>query len=53
MKCDPESYRAPPPSLAVKPRLIRHLFIPPLIILLMVALGYVSYLVSERNGVKA
>ncbi|MDY7561636.1 ATP-binding protein [Pseudomonas sp. 10B1] len=53
MKCDPESYRAPPPSLAVKPRLIRHLFIPPLIILLMIALGYVSYLVSERNGVKA
>ncbi|MDB6051652.1 MAG: dctB 3 [Pseudomonas sp.] len=53
MKCDPESYRAPPPSLAVKPRLIRHLFIPPLIVLLMVALGYVSYLVSERNGVKA
>lgn len=53
MKCDPNLYRAAPPSLAVKPRLIRHLFLPPLVILLMVALGYVSYLVSERNGVQA
>ena len=53
MKCDPQSNRAAPPSLAVKPRLIRHLFLPPLIVLLMVALGYVSYRVSEHNGVQA
>ena len=32
MKCDPNLYRAATPSLAVKPRLIRHLFLPPLII---------------------
>ena len=53
MKCDPSLYRAAPPSLAVKPRLIRNLFVPPLIILLMIALGYVSYLYSEKNGIKA
>jgi two-component system sensor histidine kinase AauS len=53
MKCDPPLYRAAPPSLAVKPRLIRHLFVPPLIILLMIALGYVTYLYSEKNAVKA
>jgi two-component system sensor histidine kinase AauS len=54
MKCDPPLYRDPPPSLAVKQtRLIRHLFLPPLIILLMIALGYVSYLVSETHGIKA
>jgi two-component system sensor histidine kinase AauS len=53
MKCDPPLYRAAPPSLAVKPRLIRHLFVPPLIILLMIALGYVTYLYSEKNAIKA
>ncbi|MGI3748329.1 MAG: sensor histidine kinase [Janthinobacterium lividum] len=53
MKCDPPLYRAAPPSLAVKPRLIRHLFVPPLIILLMIALGYVTYLYSEKNSIKA
>ena len=52
MKCDPPLYRDPPPSLAVKPRLIRHLFLPPLILLLMIALGYAAYLVSEHNGIK-
>jgi len=51
MKCDPPL--SAPPSLAVKPRLIRHLFLPPLIILLMIALGYVTYLYSEKNGIKA
>lgn len=50
MKCDPPL--SAPPSLAVKPRLIRHLFLPPLIILLMIALGYVTYLYSEKNGIK-
>jgi two-component system sensor histidine kinase AauS len=37
----------------VKPRLIRHLFLPPLVILLMIALGYVTYLYSEKNGIQA
>ncbi|MFP3849972.1 ATP-binding protein [Pseudomonas sp. W5-01] len=53
MKCAPPLYRAAPPSLTVKPRLIRHLFVPPLIILLMIALGYVTYLYSEKNAIKA
>ncbi|MCQ2994745.1 sensor histidine kinase [Pseudomonas syringae] len=52
MKCDPNLYRAAPPSLAVKPRLIRHLFLPPLIIVLMFGLGYVAYLISEHYGIK-
>ncbi|KFE56666.1 sensor histidine kinase [Pseudomonas syringae] len=52
MKCDPNLYRAAPPSLAVKPRLIRHLFLPPLIIVLMLGLGYIAYLFSEHNGIK-
>ena len=52
MKCDPTVYRAAPPSLAVKPRLIRHLFLPPLIIVLMFGLGYIAYLFSEHNGIK-
>ncbi|MGV6396488.1 sensor histidine kinase [Pseudomonas caspiana] len=52
MKCDPNLYRAAPPSLAVKPRLIRHLFLPPLIIVLMFGLGYIAYLFSEHNGIK-
>jgi two-component system, sensor histidine kinase AauS len=34
MKCDPTLYRGAPPSLAVKPRLLRHWLLPPLIILL-------------------
>jgi two-component system sensor histidine kinase AauS len=53
MKCDPNLYRAAPPSLAVKPRLIRHLFLPPLIIVLMFGLGYIAYLFSEHNGIKS
>ncbi|CAM3318615.1 two-component sensor histidine kinase [Pseudomonas floridensis] len=52
MKCDPTPYRAAPPSLAVKPRLIRQLFLPPLIFILMIGLGYATYLVSEHNGIK-
>lgn len=52
MKCDPNLYRAAPPSLAVKPRLIRHLFLPPLIIVLMFGLGYVAYLISEHYGIR-
>jgi two-component system sensor histidine kinase AauS len=47
MKCDPNLYRAAPPSLAVKPRLIRQLFLPPLIIALMIGLGYIGFWISE------
>ncbi|PPS31246.1 two-component sensor histidine kinase [Pseudomonas amygdali pv. morsprunorum] len=53
MKCDPTLYRAAPPSLAVKPRLIRQLFLPPLIIMLMIGLGYIAYLISEHSGIKS
>ena len=53
MKCDPTLYRAAPPSLAVKPRLIRHLFLPPLVILLMIGLGFAGYRVSEHFAVRA
>ncbi|MDD2051695.1 sensor histidine kinase [Pseudomonas putida] len=52
MKCDPTLFRAAPPSLAVKPRLIRHLFLPPLIILLMIGLGYAGYRISEHYGIR-
>ncbi|MFJ3466625.1 ATP-binding protein [Pseudomonas sp. NPDC090201] len=51
MKCDPPLSATP--SLAVKPRLIRQLFLPPLVILLMIALGYFTYLYSEKNGIQA
>ncbi|MBI6817105.1 sensor histidine kinase [Pseudomonas syringae] len=53
MKCDPTLYRAAPPSLAVKPRLIRQLLLPPLILMLMIGLGYIAYLVSEHSGIKS
>jgi len=52
MKCDPNQYRAAPPSLAVKPRLIRQLFLPPLIIALMIGLGYIGFWVSEYYGIR-
>ncbi|RXT77372.1 two-component sensor histidine kinase [Pseudomonas syringae] len=51
-KADPTLYRAAPPSLAVKPRLIRQLFLPPLILMLMIGLGYIAYLVSEHSAIK-
>ncbi|MFO2463699.1 ATP-binding protein [Pseudomonas sp. 15FMM2] len=53
MKCDPTLYRAAPPSLAVKPRLIRQLFLPPLIILLMIGLGFIGFWTSEYYGIRA
>ncbi|MCF5635932.1 sensor histidine kinase [Pseudomonas syringae] len=53
MKCASTLYRAAPPALAVKPRLIRQLFLPPLILMLMIGLGYVAYLVNEHNGIKS
>ncbi|KAF1010716.1 MAG: C4-dicarboxylate transport sensor protein DctB [Pseudomonas fluorescens] len=53
MKCDPDLYRDPPPSLAVKPRLIRQLFLPPLIILLVVGLGYIGFWISEYYGIRS
>ncbi|WPN99424.1 sensor histidine kinase [Pseudomonas sp. MUP55] len=52
MKCDPNPYRAAPPSLAVKPRLIRQLFLPPLIIALMIGLGYIGFWVSDYYGIR-
>jgi two-component system sensor histidine kinase AauS len=53
MKCDPTLYRAAPPSLAVKPRQIRHLLLPPLIIALMVGLGYLGFWLSEHYGIRS
>ncbi|MDI2141020.1 MULTISPECIES: sensor histidine kinase [unclassified Pseudomonas] len=53
MKCDPNLYRATTPSLAVKPRLIRHLFLPPLVIILMIGLGYAGFWISERFGIRS
>ncbi len=53
MKCDSTLYRAAPPSLAVKPRLIRHLFLPPLVIALMIGLGYIGFWVSEHYGIRS
>ncbi|WP_296253984.1 sensor histidine kinase [Pseudomonas sp. UBA4194] len=49
MKCPP----ATKPDLTVKPRLIRQVFLPPLILLLTVGLGYVGFLLSEHNGIRA
>ncbi|MFH7611655.1 sensor histidine kinase, partial [Pseudomonas syringae pv. tagetis] len=46
-------YRAAPRSLAVKPGLIRQLFLPPLILMLMIGLGFVAYLISEHSGIKS
>ena len=53
MKCDPTLYRGAPPSLAVKPRLLRHLLLPPLILLLTVGLGYAGYRISEHFGIRS
>ncbi|WP_100633595.1 sensor histidine kinase [Pseudomonas qingdaonensis] len=52
MKCDPTLFRPAKPDLAVKPRLIRHLFLPPLVLLLMIGLGVIGYLISEHNGIR-
>jgi two-component system sensor histidine kinase AauS len=52
MKCSPSLSRAAKPELAVKPRLIRQLFLPPLILLLMIGLGYAAFLYSEHNGIR-
>ena len=53
MKCSPSHSRAAKPELAVKPRLIRQLFLPPLVLLLMISLGYAAFLYSEHNGIRA
>ena len=52
MKCDPNLYRGAPPSFAVKPRLLRHLLLPLLIILLTIGLGYAGYRISEHFGIR-
>ena len=53
MKCDPTLFRAAPPALAVKPRLIRQFLLLPLIVLLTVGLGYCGYRISEHVGLRA
>ena len=53
MKCDPTLYRGAPPSLAVKPRLLSHLLLPPFILLLTVGLGYAGYRISEHFGIRS
>ena len=53
MKCDPTLYRGAPPSLAVKPRLLRHFLLPPLILLLTIGLGYTGYRISEHFGIRS
>ncbi|KJK07170.1 MULTISPECIES: ATP-binding protein [Pseudomonas] len=52
MKCDPTLFRPAKPALAVKPRLIRQLLMPPLIILLMIGLGVAGFMISEHNGIR-
>ena len=52
MKCDPTLFRPAKPALAVKPRLIRQLIIPPLILLLTIGLGVAGFMVSEHNGIR-
>ncbi len=53
MKCDSSLYRAVSPSLAVKPRLIRHLFLPPLVIALMIGLGFAGFWASEHVAIRS
>ncbi|WP_213875076.1 ATP-binding protein [Pseudomonas sp. dw_358] len=50
MKCLPDRHPMQSPALYVKPRLIRQLSLPPLILLLMLGLGYVGFVLSERSG---
>lgn len=50
MKCDPSLLR--PAQPAVKSRLIRQLLLPPLVILLMVGLGFAGFMISENNGIR-
>ncbi len=53
MKCDPALSLPDPPAFAVKSRLIRQLLLPPLIVLLMVGLGCVAFMLSERSGIRS
>lgn len=41
-----------PPSLAVKPRLVRQLLLPIPLLLLMLAFGYGGYRISENAGIR-
>ena len=50
MKCDSPRTLSP---LAVKPRLIRHLFLPPLVIALMIGLGFVGFWASEHVAIRS
>ena len=53
MKCAPSQFRAAPPDLAVKPRLIRQVFLPPLLVALMLGLGYLGFWISDRAGIRS
>jgi two-component system sensor histidine kinase AauS len=53
MKCASDRQSAWSPALFVKPRLIRHTLWLPLILLLMLGLGYGAFLLSERHALGA
>ncbi|WPO99059.1 ATP-binding protein [Pseudomonas sp. HR96] len=53
MKCASARQRAPSPALYVKPRLIRHFFLLPLVLLAMLGLGYAGFVISQHNGMRA
>ena len=53
MKCVPSQFRAAPPSLVVKPRLIRQVFLPPLLVALILGLGFLGFWVSDRSGIRS
>ena len=42
-----------PPSLTVKPRLVRQLLLPIPLLLLMLGFGYGGYRISESAGIRA
>ncbi|HBX57808.1 MAG TPA: sensor histidine kinase, partial [Pseudomonas sp.] len=53
MQCSTAFPRAVPPALTVKPRLIRHLLLPILMIVLVLGCGYAGFHLSERVGIRA
>lgn len=53
MKCASARHRDPSPALYVKPRLIRHFFLLPMVLLAMLGLGYAGFVISQHNGMRA
>ncbi|WP_263139721.1 sensor histidine kinase [Pseudomonas sp. RIT-PI-AD] len=53
MECSSTRFRAIPPDLTVKPRSIRYLLLPALMILLVLGCGYAGFHLSERAGIRA